>query len=80
MKRVKVLRPFDAYAVGDTPTLFGAVARDRRERGDVEWLDDVSDAAPAEAPAEPFGGKGDHDDNGKVGGAKAPAPRAKRKR
>jgi hypothetical protein len=52
MKLVKVLRPFGAYAVGDTPTLFGAVARDRRERGDVEWLDDVSDAAPAEPAAE----------------------------
>ena len=57
MKCVKVLRPFDAYAVGDMPTLLGSVARDRRERGDVEWLDDVPDVAAvepaAEAPAKP---------------------------
>lgn len=34
------------------------------------------DQAPAEeAPAEPFGGKGDHDGNGKVGGAKRPGKR-----
>lgn len=52
MKRVKVLRPFDAYSVGDTPTLLGSVARDRRERGDVEWMDEVSDVAPAEPAAE----------------------------
>lgn len=52
MKLVKVLRPFDGYAVGDTPTLFGGVARDRRTRGDVEWQDDTSDAAPAEPAVE----------------------------
>ena len=28
-----------------------------------------------EPPAEPFGGKGDHDSNGKVGGAKRPGKR-----
>jgi hypothetical protein len=33
--------------------------------------------ATAEAKPEPFGGKGDHDNNGKVGGA-APALRTKR--
>jgi hypothetical protein len=34
----------------------------------------VDDEAPVEvvAPPEPFGGKGDHDDNGTVGGAHAP--------
>jgi hypothetical protein len=52
MKRVKVLRPFDAFAVGDTPILLGAVARDRRERGDVEWMDGVSDVAAVDASAE----------------------------
>lgn len=52
MKLVKVLRPFGSYVVGDTPTLLGSVARDRRERGDVEWLDGVTDVAPAEPAAE----------------------------
>lgn len=52
MKRVKVLRPFGSYAVGDTPVLLGAVARDRRERGDVKWLDDVPAASMADEPAD----------------------------
>lgn len=51
MKLVKVLRPFDSYVVGDKPTLLGSVARDRRERGDVEWMDDVSDVAAVEPAA-----------------------------
>ena len=46
---------------------------------------EVRAAAPdpvVPAPAEPFGGKGDHDGDGKAGGAKPPAkkPAAKGKR
>lgn len=52
MKLVKVLRPFGPYVAGDTPTLMGSVARDRRESGDVEWLDGASDVAAVEPAAE----------------------------
>ena len=42
----------------------------------------VKPAAPETrqaVPAESFGGKGDHDGNGKVGGAKKPAAKGKRR-
>lgn len=92
MKRVKILRPFGSYAVGDTPMLFGRQARNLRDLGLVEWVEDaaaVETHVPAMAPfpptpmegdqakPEPFGGKGDHDANGKAGGAKATMPKAK---
>jgi hypothetical protein len=35
--------------------------------------------APVEAKPEPFGGKGDHDNNGKVGGAAPPVHRKHRR-
>lgn len=41
---------------------------------------DEGEVPDAEDPKpEPFGGKGDHDGNGKVGGTKPPAPRKGRR-
>lgn len=63
----------------------------RMANRDALWIDDTGktisvildedgnrvDIPEAEPVAEPFGGKGDHDDNGKAGGAK-PVGRKKR--
>jgi len=48
MKRVRILVPFDGYAVGDTPEFHGHIARGYVADGRAE---DINDEAPTETAA-----------------------------
>ena len=39
MKRVRILEPFDGFAIGDTPEFFGHVARAYIAEGRAEAID-----------------------------------------
>jgi hypothetical protein len=40
MRKVRILKPFDGYAVGDTPEVFGQRARELVASGHAERVDD----------------------------------------
>lgn len=49
MKKVRILVPFDGYAVGDTPEFFGHVARQHVAEGRAEDIE--AETAETETPA-----------------------------
>ena len=59
----------DALWVDDSGKTIPVVVDDEGNRVDLAKGDTVAEPAPE---PEPFGGKGDHDSDGKVGGAKPP--------
>lgn len=51
MKRVRILVAHDGFAVGDTPELFGHVARKLVEEGRAETIDEMESEAKKSGPA-----------------------------
>ena len=53
MKRVRIIVPFDGYAVGDTPEFFGHVARQHVAEGRAEDIEGPVVASESTASAKP---------------------------